>query len=224
MIIGGGHSHWGVAGADGCRVLGGVTWRRTRSKCVRTRSLLYLLPPPQPHCTSFISCSLHRHRSVNSKDDAGSITRGTGHSRPCSPTERSAWHQDRSLEVHPHVLSPQALIFATCSSLHSSIIYTTTILPNKDHRRSILCLTHRTRSSWSNLDSSLLLQCRTSRKAQRSPHSPNILNAGESGGWSSFRRLSASKGAGSYPSLRLPSRTRNRTKLPLFSTPLPKPR
>jgi hypothetical protein len=85
---------------------------------------------------------------VNSNGDAGSITRGTGHSRPCSPTERTAWHQDRSLEVHPHVFGPQVFIFATCSSSHSSIIYPTIILPNKDRCRSILCLAHRTCSGW----------------------------------------------------------------------------
>ena len=174
--------------------------------------------------TAFISYSHYSHRSVNFQGDAGSITRGTGHSRPCSPTKRIAWHQDRSLEVHPHVFGPQVFIFATCNSSRSSIVYTTTILPNEDRCRSILCLTHCTRPSWSDLDPSILPQCRTSREVQRSSHSANVLGSSEAGGWSSVGCLSPSEGARVYPSFRLPGRIGNCTKLPLFSTPFPKPR
>ena len=174
--------------------------------------------------TTFISYSHYSHRSVKFQGDAGSITRGTGHSRPCSPTKRIAWYQDRSPEVHPHVFCPQVFIFATCNPSHSSIVYTAAILPNEDSCRSILCLTYCTRSSWSDLNSSILPQCRTPRKVQRSSHSANILGSSEAGGWSSVGCLSPSEGAGFYPSFRLPGRIGDCTKLPLFSTPFPKHR
>ena len=177
-------------------------------------------PPRSPHRTSFISCSL---LTSTSNGDAGSITRGTGHSWPCSPTKHPAWHQDRSPEVHPHALGPQVFIFPTGNTSHPGVIYPTIVLSNEDHCRSIFRLAHRTYTCWGNDDSSLFPQCRTPREIERSSHSANLLDASETGGWPPVRSLSSSEGAGSYPSFRVPGRVRNRTELPLFPTHFPKP-
>jgi len=200
--------------------LGRAGWRRSKGR--QTPASLY---HPLNHVAHLSSPTFHQqHQLVDSNGDAGSITRGAGHSGPCSPTERTAWHQDRSLEVHPHVFGPQVFIFATGSSSYSSIIYTTTVLPNEDRRRSILRLTHRTCPGWSDIDASLLPQCRTTRKIQCPLHSTNVLDAGEAGGRPSVWCLSPPEGAGFHPSFRLPGRIGNSTELPLFPPPLPKPR
>ena len=190
--------------------------RQIKSGWRQADSFLPLLPPPQPRCTSFISCSLYY-----SNGDAGSITRGTGHSGPRSPTEHFAWHQDRSLEVHPHVHGPQVFIFATGCTSRPGIVYPTLILSNENHRRSIFCPAHHTCTSWGD-DSSLFPQCRTPREIERPSRSSNLLDASQACGRPSVRCLSPSKGAGLDPSFRLPGRIGDRTELPLFSTPLPK--
>jgi hypothetical protein len=155
---------------------------------------------------------------VTPNSDASSIARGAGHSRPCSST---TWW---SLEVHPHIPNLQAFIFPTPSSPHPNFTHTAIIFSNKDHCRSILCLTRCTRSGRGSDDSSAFPQCRTSREMQHSPNPANVLNASEAGSWPSVWRLSSSEGAGSYPSFRLPGRIGNSTKFPLFPPPLPKHR
>ena len=126
-------------------VLGSVRWSRSKG---REFIHLFTLHHHHENIASLSSTTLRCNRLlINSNGDASSITRGAGHSRPCSPTERTTWHENRSLEVYPDVFSPQVFIFATCSTSRTNIIRATIVLPDKDYRWSILCLTHRTRSS-----------------------------------------------------------------------------
>jgi len=54
---GAGHSHWGVAGADGCRVLGGVRWRIKRHADV-PHFKLATTTSTESHLSRFLLCRL----------------------------------------------------------------------------------------------------------------------------------------------------------------------
>jgi hypothetical protein len=224
------------------KVRGGTATGELPADCCRRSSACAVTPAEQikrqaASFTSFIWC--HHHENIVlrlsptlrlqrlpliSNGDASSIIRGAGHSRPCSPTERAAWYQDRNLEVHSHVFSPQVFIFATCSSSRTNFISATVPFPNKDHCWPILCLTHSTCSGWSNDDSRLIPQCRTSCTIQRSSHSAIVLDASEAVGRASIRGLSSPKSAEYHPSSNLSGWIGNRSKLPFLPPPLPEPR